>query len=109
VDQEILALAVTFLVHVLGVAALIWHLLRNDDERPDWGGWFRDDDDDPQRPAGPDARPPGDALPLPDAGPSAVRLREPGRLSDALPGPARRPAHPPERAPRPERPTAPPR
>jgi hypothetical protein len=99
VDQEILALALTFLVHVLGVAALIWHLLQNDEERPDWGGWFRDDGDDPRPPDAPGAGPPGGALPLPDAAPSTVRLREPGRLSDARPGPARRPAHPPERSP----------
>jgi hypothetical protein len=105
VDQEILALALTFLVHVFGVAALVWHLLQNGEERPDWRGWFGDDGDDPRAPDAPEAGPPGGALPLPDAAPSAVRLREPGRLSDARPGPARRPAHVPgrERSPVPPR------
>ena len=35
--------------------------------------------------------------PLPDAAPSPVRLREPGRIADGYPRPARRPAHAPER------------
>jgi hypothetical protein len=47
-------------------------------------------------------RPP---LPLPDAAASTVRLREPLRVADGYPRPARRPAHEPkpQRAPVPGR------
>jgi hypothetical protein len=34
-----------------------------------------------------------------DAAPSPIRLREPRRIADAHPWPARRPAHAPERTP----------
>jgi len=102
VDNEILAIVLTFVVHVLGIGALVWHLLHDDEgERPDWRGWFRDDD--APAPTGPHPSPSGDGLPLPDAAPSGVRLREPARLADALPRPARRPAHAPQRAPERER------
>jgi hypothetical protein len=95
VDNEILAIALTFLVHVLGIGALIWHLMSQDDERPDWHGWFRPEDEDPE-PVGPAPSPSGDGLPMPDAVPSLVRLREAGLLADAHPRPPRRPAHRPE-------------
>jgi hypothetical protein len=95
VTKEVLALALTVLVHVIGMAALVWALLLDDDSRPDWRGWWPGGDDDPPTP------PPGprDGLPMRDAEPSKVRLRQPGRLSDAHPRPARRPAREPERAP----------
>jgi hypothetical protein len=95
VTKEVLALALTVLVHVIGMAALVWALLLDDDNRPDWRGWWPDGDDEPPAP------PPGprDGLPLRDAEPSKVRMREPGRLADAHRRPARRPAHAPERAP----------
>ena len=35
-DHEILAIVITFGVHVLAVGALIWHLVSGGDERPDW-------------------------------------------------------------------------
>jgi hypothetical protein len=98
VDNEILAITLTFFVHVLGVGALIWHLLSQDDERPDWRGWFRPDDDT-EPPAEPSPSPSRGGLPLPDAAPSMVRLREPGLLADAHGRPPRRPAHAPERTP----------
>ena len=63
-----------------------------DDEGGDGGG---NDRVRPRRPPGTD---PG-GLPLPDAVAARVRLREPARLGDVLPGPERRPAHPPRRAP----------
>lgn len=102
--EEIIALGLTFLVHVLGAVALIWAML--DDERgwraiKDW--WPRDDDprrddDDPvQGPDGPRGLPA--ALPMPTAEPSAVRLREPGRIGEQKPRPARRPEHEPTREP----------
>ena len=93
--KEVLALALTVLVHVIGMAALVWALLLDDDNRPDWRGWWPGGDDEP--PAPPPQGPRG-GLPLPDAEPSSVRLREPGRLADGHDRPARRPAHP-ERTP----------
>jgi hypothetical protein len=97
VTKEVLALALTVLVHVIGMAALVWALLIDDDNRPDWRGWWPGGDDD--EPSAPPPKGPRDGLPLPDAQPSKVRMREPGRLADALPRPARRPAHAPERTP----------
>jgi hypothetical protein len=96
VTKEVLALALTVLVHVIGMAALVWALLHDDEKRSDWRDWWPRGDDDP--PAPPQPRDRG-GLPLPDAQPSAVRLREPGRLADGHPRPARRPEHAPERVP----------
>ena len=101
---EVLALALTLGVHVLGACALIGVLMR------DSGTHMRDfwpsdgDDDGPGRdpqPQGFDPAPGGRGVPLPDAEPAPVRLREPGRLGDAYPRPTRRPAHAPEREPTP--------
>jgi hypothetical protein len=97
VPKEVLAIGLTLFVHILGLCALIWALVLNDEERPDWRDWWPGGDDDsaPE----PDPSPRGGDLLLPDAAPSAVRVREPARLSDGYARPARRPAHPPERAP----------
>jgi hypothetical protein len=43
--------------------------------------------------------PPRGGIPLPDADQSGVRLREPGRISEHLPGRERRPAREPARRP----------
>jgi hypothetical protein len=98
VTVEILALALTLLVHVIGAGVLIWVLL--DGDGIDWRSIFPTDDDGPG-PGGPPEptppAPPRGGVPLPDAAPSAVRLREPGRIADAHPRPARRPEHVPER------------
>jgi hypothetical protein len=103
VTKEVVALALTVLVHVIGMAALVWALLLGEDNRPDWRGWWPGGDDEP--PAPPPPGPTGDGLPLRDAESSAVRLRERGTLADGHPRPARRPAHAPRREParRPER------
>ena len=87
-------------MHLLGVlcaAALLIPALRSPDAR-DQG------DDGPggggpglERPRRPDAPPGG--LPLPDATPARVRLRDHRRLADRLPRPARRTTHEPDRAP----------
>lgn len=89
-------------VHFLGLVcagALIWVALKNTSEPPqppggdsDGGGGLR-----PLLPRSPTR--PRDGLPLPDAAPSRVRLREPGRLADRLAGRPRRPAREPERTP----------
>ena len=98
---QIAALAITFMVHVAGAACLVWALMGD----RGFGGlrdWWNDDGSDPPppEPREPDPRPsgPGLALPLPTSAPSDVRFREPGRLGDAHPRPARRP-HQPERSP----------
>jgi hypothetical protein len=99
VSKEVLALGLTVLVHIVGMAALVWALLLDEDNRPDWRGWWPGDDPGDDLPPAPRPGPRGGDLPLPDAAPSAVRLREPGRLGDGYPAPARRPAHAPERVP----------
>lgn len=83
--------------HLAALLVLLWTLLRNGDSSLD-AGWFLGGGDDgaPPSPRGP-LSPGGDALALPDAQPSAVRLREPGRIADAHPLPARRPDHEPGR------------
>jgi hypothetical protein len=98
VPKEVLALGLTLFVHLVGLVALIWALLLNEEERPDWRSWWPGADDD--APLDPSPSPPrGGELPLGDAQPSAVRLREPVRLGDVHRRPARRPVHPPERVP----------
>jgi hypothetical protein len=97
VDKEVAALLLTVVVHLLGMGALIWALVLDDENRPDWRGWFGGDDDEP--PEEPTPPPGGDRLPLPDAQPSAVRLRDAGRLADAHRRPPRRREHEPERVP----------
>ena len=88
------ALLLLVVVHLLGMGALIWALVLDDENRPDWRGWFDGDDDEP--PVEPTPPPGGDRLPLPDAQPSAVRLRDAGRLADAHRHRPRRPEHEPE-------------
>ena len=102
-SSEALALGILFVIHALGLGVLFFALLRSsEDDGGGWRDWWpRDDDDDdggesPRKPSPP-------ALPLPGASHSPVRLREPGRLADAHPGPSRRPAHAPERVPQRER------
>ncbi|MBA3327126.1 MAG: hypothetical protein H0T43_02340, partial [Solirubrobacterales bacterium] len=50
--EEIVALALTFVVHVIGAGALIWAMLDRDDGGRGMRGWWPRDD----RPGGP---PPG--------------------------------------------------
>jgi hypothetical protein len=99
VSKEVLALGLTVLVHIVGMAALVWALLLDEDNRPDWRGWWPGDEPGDDSPPAHGPGPRGGDLPLPDAAPSAVRLREPGRLGEGYPAPARRPAHAPERVP----------
>jgi hypothetical protein len=92
-------------VHILGfiaVAILIIPALRDNDPGSDAGD-SNDGSDDGwgNRPnVKPDpSRWPGGGIPLPDAVQSKVRLREPGRLTEHLTAPERRPAREPERTP----------
>ena len=103
---EVVAIVLTLVVHFLGAIVLVWAIIG--DEQIDWRGtlWPRDDDgggggpgfEPPHGPGGGDG---GGMLPapLPDATPSPIRLREPGRIGDVHPRPARRPAHAPVRTP----------
>ena len=92
--QEILALTLIFVVHVAGGLMLVWGMLdRGAPGRRPWSGWWRRDDGPGDPPEGPPpSPPPGRApLPLPDAAPSRVRLRDETPLRDAHPRPSRRP------------------
>lgn len=107
---EIVALTLTFLVHVGGAVLLVWAMLDGSESpgRGGWRGWWPRDDDGPDDDPQPDEGGGGeiDRTPLrvgpgsgPDFEPSTARLREPGRVSDQRPRPARRPAHEPSRTP----------
>lgn len=102
--QEVVALALVFVVHVIGGVALVWAMLEQDTRagwRRRWG--FGSGPPGDQRPVPPAPRPSPQIarpqLPLDYADPSDVRLRGPGRLADARPPAPRRPRH----APRPAR------
>src|SRR5215218_8023515 len=104
--EELIALALVFVVHVVGGVMLVWALI-DDEQRSGWRRrWFGGGGDDPPAaPPPPDggggaARPPRARLPLAGATPSRARLREPVRVAERYPRPGRRPAHPPAPAPR---------
>lgn len=99
VTPEVIAIALTAVVHVIGAAVLVWAMF-DGENTPDWRSlWPRDDDggggrgpeDPPEPPLGGD----GPGL-LPESRPARTRLRTPARLADSRPRPARRPEHPPE-------------
>jgi hypothetical protein len=105
-DAELLVIA--GVIHVIGLSfacALLWHFARTEPADT----WSPPEEDDrggggnvvpePPKPT----RPRGGGLPLPDAVPARVRLREPGRLADLLPGRERRPAREPAPTRRPQR------
>jgi hypothetical protein len=99
-DQMVLLIAGLHLFALIGVALLILPALRDIDERPPGG---TDTDDGGGRgPGGPRLIPPrpSGGLPLPDAVPAGVRLRDHTRLGGKLPARQRRPAREPERTPR---------
>jgi hypothetical protein len=91
-------------MHLLGLgclgALMLWAFSQDDGEaqwRSDTGsddGWGNK----PLRPTAPSDRPRG-GIPLPDAEPATMRLRDHRKLPDLLPRPERRPAREPERAP----------
>ncbi|HUR84282.1 MAG TPA: hypothetical protein VMY78_02980 [Solirubrobacteraceae bacterium] len=102
--QEIIALTLVFVVHVIGGVALVWAMLEEDTRagwRRRWGFGGGPPDDEP-RPVPPSPQPATEIprrLPLAATDPSDVRLRGPRRLADAHPPAQRRPGH----APRPAR------
>ena len=93
----VLAILLTAVVHFIGFG-LLFALLGQE-----MIGFFRGDGSDggdgglwPEPEAPSDPGPGGIGIPLPDADPSAVRLREPGRISEHYTKRPRRPAHTPE-------------
>ena len=102
--EEIFALSLVFVVHVVGGLMLVWALL-DEEQRAGWRRRWGGGDDGPDAPpaqpgGGGGARAP---LPLPGSDPSRVRLREPVRAAAGYAPPPRRPAHAPQPAPTPER------
>ena len=103
--QLVLWIAGVHLIGFLCVAVLMLPALREDPGGTGDGQY--DDGEDgwghgPRTPPTPPA-PPRGGIPLPDAVPASVRLREPGRIGEHLPSrerrPVREPARRPERAP----------
>lgn len=98
--DETLLVALLGGLHLLGfgfAAVMLLPLLRDErivpaahGEEEDDGGGGNDRVQPTPRPG-----PRGGGIPLPDAVPARVRLREPGRLADLLPAPARRREHAP--------------
>ena len=96
----VISILVLTLVHFAAFGLMFWHLAGSE-----MFATFRitpdgDGGDGVEPVAGGD--PSGDrdgGVPLPDAGPAPVRLREPGRIADAYPRRERRPAHEPVPAP----------
>jgi len=90
----------------MGLAGILLVMFMRSDSITAWpppdddGGGGGGGGNDRLPPGGPPG-PGGGRLPLDDARPARVRLREPRRLTDLLPGPARRPAHDPEHLPAP--------
>lgn len=96
-------MAALHLVGLVFVGVLLLMFLRSDattgyrpPEDPDGGGGGGNDRLTPRDVNGPS----GDGVPLADATPARVRLRDHSRLSERLPRPDRRRSDDPERAPR---------
>lgn len=98
-DQLILMIGGLHMVALLFAFMLIIPALRDPREPPPGpsggsdGGGGTGHPPAPQPPSGPGG------LPLPDAQPARVRLREPGRLAELLPRRPRRPVREPDRRP----------
>ncbi len=99
-----MAILLTAIVHFIGFILLFAMLGK------DMIGFFRGSSNgggdggmwpEPEPPA--DPAPSGTGIPLPDADPSSVRLREPGRIAERYERRPRRPDHAPEPARTPER------
>src|SRR5438309_8676090 len=98
-DQLVLMVGGLHVIALVFAFMLIIPALRDQPEPP-WrpGGGSDGGGGQPVPPGSPPPAGPG-GLPLPDAEPARVRLREPGRLADLLPRRPRRPAREPERRP----------
>ena len=99
--QLMLMIAAMHLLGLIGVGVLIYLALHHDSGHQRHPGESGQDDgwgNEPRRPPEPSNRPWG-GIPLPDAEPALVRLRDNRKLPDHLPARDRRPAREPERAP----------
>ncbi|HWE34803.1 MAG TPA: hypothetical protein VG410_15030 [Solirubrobacteraceae bacterium] len=102
-DSQLILLMIAG-VHLLGlgcVAVLMVTALRTDPNDPPHSANSDGDDgrgNKPRRPRAPSGRPRG-GIPLPDAEPAGVRLRDHTKLGDHLPHRERRPAREPDRRP----------
>jgi hypothetical protein len=97
----VLAILLTLIVHIVGMALLfgmmgreILDVFRTTPRHDDDGGGGGPPTDQPVAPV-PGG---GGTLPLPDAEQAPKRLREPGRIGERYPRPTRRPEHRPEPA-----------
>jgi hypothetical protein len=98
-SQLVLMIAGVHLVGLACIALLLIPALRehpvppgdSDSGSDDGWGNLRQPPERPETPRG--------GIPLPDAEPARIRLREPGRLAELLPARERRPAREPERRP----------
>ncbi len=100
----VISILVLTLVHFAAFGLLFWHLAGREifqtfriPAEGEGGGGSPAEAPEPGDPSGDR----DGALPLPDAGPAPVRLREPGRIAEGYPRRERRPAHEPERRPAP--------
>ncbi|MBS1868148.1 MAG: hypothetical protein JSS99_00620 [Actinobacteria bacterium] len=98
--DETLLVALLGGLHLLGfgfAAVLLLPLLRDERIVPARRGEDEDEGGGGNDRVGPTPRPGprGGGIPLPDAVPARVRLREPARLADLLPAPRRRREHAP--------------
>jgi hypothetical protein len=100
-DQLVLLVMAMHMLACVCAGILIAHA-RNAQPTLPWRGPDEGSDDgwgnDPRGPRRP-SRLPGGGLPLPDAVPARVRLRDHKRMSDLLPPRERRPTREPEREP----------
>jgi hypothetical protein len=102
-DSQLILLMIAG-VHLIGlgcVAVLMVTALKSDPNDPPHSTNSEGDDgrgNKPRRPRAPSGRPRG-GIPLPDAEPAGVRLRDHTRLRDHLPRRERRPVHDPHRQP----------
>ncbi|MHB8658320.1 MAG: hypothetical protein ACYC91_10275 [Solirubrobacteraceae bacterium] len=90
-------------LHILGLACVAVLMIPALRDEPDPPSQSQDQSDDgwgnnPRQPPSP-RNLPGGGLPLPDAEPARLRLREHGRLHERLPGRERRPVREPHPAP----------
>jgi hypothetical protein len=100
--EEILALSLIFVVHVVGGLALVWGMLDSDARPRPWrrgGGGGGGPDGPPTPPQPPPPRVSRAPLPLEVSRPSDVRLRDEMPLRDGYERPARRPQRTPDRSP----------
>jgi len=101
VDELLLWMVGVHVIGLLAVGMLLIPAMRDDSELPPQGGDSGSDDgwgNYPRHPR-PPSNVPGGGLPLPDALPARVRLRDARRLHQRLPGRERRPAREPVRRP----------